>query len=211
MTAIEPISAFQTHLYTAKRPDFLPALQEMGGKYLMLRKQQQAENHIYPVCQTDNFFNEKEVAFFGAFILDTCAAILDDQGYNMRGFNLNFTDMWVQEHRTGSGHDRHVHSGNVISGFYFIQAPKNSCRAIFYDPRPAKEFGYAFPEKDMSALTDASNLMNIEPQDGMFVFSNSWLHHSFTRNESEDPFVLVHFDVHATVAPKIEKKRAIIV
>jgi uncharacterized protein (TIGR02466 family) len=211
MTSVEPISAFQTTVYTARRLDFLPALQKVGGQYLMAMKSQQCDNPIYPICQTQNFFGEPDVAAFCQFIKDTAFAILDDQGYDMRQFTLNFSDMWVQEHRTGSGHDRHVHAGNVISGFYFIQAPPNSSRPIFYDPRPAKEFGYAFPQKNPDAITAASDMINIEPFDGMFVFSNSWLHHSFSRNESADPFVLVHFDLHAAFAPPTNQKPVIIV
>lgn len=208
MIDLTPIDVFQTAVYKVNRTEFLPKLQQVAGQYIMAHKSRQCDNDIYPVCQTDNVFNEPEIQDFCNFIIESSFAILDSQGYDASGFALSFNDMWVQEHRTGSGHDRHSHPGSVISGFYFIQAPPNSSRLIFYDPRPAKEFGHFFREKDPMALTSASNAMNIEPQDGMFVFSNSWLQHSFTRNESSDPFVMVHFDLYPIAIPQ---KKAIVI
>ena len=210
MINLEPINVFQTVVYTAQNNEFLSDITKVANRYLALKKDEGCENEIYPICQTENIFNEDETIGFKSFISESVFSILDSEGYDMRDFNLSFNDMWVQEHRTGSGHDRHFHANSIYSGFYFIKVPKNSSRVLFYDPRPAKEYGFALPQKDLDTLTPASIVMNIEPKEGMFVFAPSWLHHSFNRNEASEPFVLVHFDLFVMTAQS-DKKEPIII
>jgi uncharacterized protein (TIGR02466 family) len=211
MATLEPMNVFQTHIFTVKKEEFLSDIERVGNRYLLLKKDEGCQNYIYPVCQTDNIFNEDETKDFKEFITQSVFAILDSEGYDMRGIAFSFNDMWVQEHRTTSGHERHSHPGSIFSGFYFIKVPKNSSRAIFYDPRPAKEYGFALPQKNANSLTPASSMINIEPEEGMFIFAPAWLHHSFTRNESSDPFIMVHFDLFAHSAPESEQKGPIII
>ena len=210
MMSLEPINVFQTYIYTVNKSEFLSDIRKIANRYLLLKKDEICQNKIYPIYQTDNIFNEDETINFKSFISESIFAILDSEGYDMSNVLLSFNDMWVQEHHTGSGHERHQHAGSIFSGFYFIKVPENSSRAIFYDPRPAKEYGFLFPQKDVNALTPASTMMNIEPKEGMFIFAPSWLHHSFARNESSDPFVMVHFDLSAALNLESEKKPIII-
>ena len=200
MIELESMDVFQTYIYKVKRPDFLPALKGISAKYFSPSANPACGSEVYPVTQTGSFFNEPEAKDFCDFIYESSMSILDHQGYAMGSHSLSFQDLWFQEHRVGSGHDRHVHSGSAISGFYFMNGMPNSSVAVFYDPRPAKEYGVNLPLKDVSRLTSGSNAMNIVPEAGMFVFANSWMHHAFTRNESSEPLVFVHFDLAAVPA-----------
>jgi hypothetical protein len=40
-----------------------------------------------------------------------------------------------------------------------------------------------------------SNMINIEPKEGMLIFTNSWLAHSFSRNASNKNMQFIHFTV----------------
>ena len=61
-------------------------------------------------------------------------------------------------------------------------------------PGPAK-VQLNLPEANMSLATPASQMINFEPKPGMFIFSNAWLPHSFTRHGNKKPIRFVHFNV----------------
>jgi len=113
----------------------------------------------------------------------------------MQYFNTYVSEIWTQEHRKYSNMEQHVHSyGIQLSGFYFLETPDNGCMAQLHDPRPGKVIA-SLPEKDMTQVTEASSAIFIKPQPGMFIFTNSWLPHSFTRNAADEPVKFVHFNV----------------
>ena len=46
-------------------------------------------------------------------------------------------------------------------------------------------------------------MINFAPEEGQIVFTNSWLPHSFTRNESDKSFIMIHFNLGVTYTPQI--------
>ena len=54
----------------------------------------------------------------------------------------------------------------------------------------------ALPERDTSNLTAASSMANYIPNAGDLFFANSWLPHSFPRNESKEPLKFIHFNIN---------------
>jgi uncharacterized protein (TIGR02466 family) len=201
MITLDPVDLFPTRIFVTKQLEFLPTIQNVANKFIAEAKAKVCDNEIYPICQTDSIFADEETGNFCNFILAAATAMLENQGFETTNFKFNFNDMFVQEHRKGSSHDRHSHPNSVISGFYFLKVPPNSSKITFYDPRPAKEFGSFFPERDGNILTPATISVNHLPEEGLFLFSNSWLQHSFSRNESEEPFILVHFDLYPIYDP----------
>lgn len=99
-----------------------------------------------------------------------------------------------------SGMEQHVHMfGAQIVGFYFLEAPENSSRVVFHDPRPGK-VQINLPEQDQSMATVASHMINFQPKPGLLIFSNAWLPHSFTRHASDKPLKFVHFNLTVQMA-----------
>jgi hypothetical protein len=47
----------------------------------------------------------------------------------------------------------------------------------------------------MADVTHASTMINFVPKEGQLMLTNSWLPHSFTRNESKKPIRFIHFNV----------------
>lgn len=149
---------------------------------------------VYPTLLSENIFNDVRVKPFVDYVARTSWEILNNQGYDMDKMNVYILDMFCQEHHKYSGHDTHTHPGAHITGFYFVDVPENSCRAVFQDPRQAK-YHASLPQKDMSQVTLASNEINFEPNAGDFFFTNSWLPHSFTRNANVKPMKFIHFSL----------------
>ncbi len=115
----------------------------------------------------------------------------------MQNMTVQFTEMWTQKHYKHSLMEQHTHRfGSQLVGFYFLEVPTPSPRALFYDPRQGAVQG-SLPEADPARLSFASSVINYEPKPGLLMFTNSWLAHSFTKNTSKKPFSFVHFNLVA--------------
>jgi uncharacterized protein (TIGR02466 family) len=200
---LTPLAHFPSLIYTIDKPEFLDVVKLISTQYLFERKQAEPlPNPLYPV-QTNGFFHEEMLADFNTFIAQSAWTILDSQGHAMADKETFFQEMWCQEHNYGHGHEEHIHGdGNQISGFYFVDAPADACKVAIHDPRPARR-QVSLPEADLNKITDASETVLFIPQPGRMYFINSWLPHSVTRNTSQEPTRLVHFNlgVRASTRP----------
>jgi hypothetical protein len=151
---------------------------------------------------TESLLSDERLKEFASYIANTAWNILDSQGYNMDELNTFFTEMWCQEHYKHSGMDQHVHNfGSQIIGFYFIECPEKKSKVVFHDPRPGK-VQIDLPQKNESEVTISSAMVNFEATPGTFMFTNAWLPHSFTRNESDEPVKFIHFNLTVGAAVK---------
>ena len=191
---------FCSGVYSLIEPRFLDTLRKVSKLYLDEAKKKTKLDKVFPVVQGDNMFADVRLGDFANFITGAAHQTLTSQGYNMTGLKMMFTEMWVQEHHTGSGHEEHIHGmGNQISGFYFLDTPQDGPRIVFHDPRPAKVYAN-LPEADSTQATLASNMINYAPEPGLMILSNSWLPHTIQRNPSKQPLRLIHFNLAVTNA-----------
>jgi uncharacterized protein (TIGR02466 family) len=186
---------FGSGVYIVDKPEFLPAVNVTVGEYLKeARENQKNTDQLYPL-QTAGFAHEPVLKDFTTFIAQAAWDILNNQGYAMEELGTSFREMWCQEHQKHQGHDEHVHShGDQISGVYFTDCPENGCTLAIHDPRPGKN-QINLPERDLSKITLASRTALFVPVPGRMYFINSWLPHSITRNMSDLPTRLVHFNL----------------
>lgn len=197
---------FATPIYTLYKPEYLDQVRKVSKKRLKAVKKEKGLNEHYPVLMSGNFFDESSLQPFVSFVGQTSWNILNEQGYAMQNMVVQFTEMWTQEHHTHSLMEQHTHRfGSQIVGFYFLDVPPDAPRALFYDPRQGTVQG-SLPEGNPDQLSFASSVVNYEPKSGLFIFTNSWLAHSFTKNISKKPFSFVHFNL--TVAPNLQPVQA---
>ena len=193
------VSLFSAPVYVIEKPEFLKVARKVAKKFIDKRKNVVDLNPVYPVYMTENLNYEPEMQEFSNFAAQCAWNILSGQGYAMENFTTYFESMWCQEHHINSAMERHIHGNGVLmTGFYFLDCPKDATRAIFHDPRDAKVIT-SLPERDPLAATHASNMINLEPKEGALMFSNSWLPHSFTKNQSKKPVRFIHFNI--AIAP----------
>ena len=165
-----------------RSPDFLASVAKVSEEALAAQHKERQIDEIYPVMMSGSYFADPRVAKFSEFVGATAWNILNEQGYNIEGFETYFSEMWCQEHHKYSGMDQHVHgAGSQIVGFYFLEVPENASLVVFHDPRAGKPL-ISWAEKDMEQASFASNMINFEAKPGMLMFTNAWLPHSFTRN-----------------------------
>lgn len=199
---LEAIPLFTCPLFIMEKPEYLTITRKISKKFIAKRKKQAELNPNYPVYMTESINYDSEMLDFANFVANVSWDILNNQGYAMNLFSTFFTEMWTQEHHQYSTMEKHIHgNGAVLSGFYFLDVPKNSSRIIFHEPKDAKVITN-LPEKDMSEGTHASCMINFEPKEGQLMFTNSWLPHSFTKNESKKPIRFIHFNVAVALKPE---------
>jgi len=200
---------FPCPIYLIDKPEFLEAVNAVSEESLAKRRAEQGElNEVYPVLMSDNYFNDDRIEPFAEFIGQTAWNILNEQGYAMQDKLVGFSEMWTQEHHKHSAMDQHIHGyGAQIVGFYFLEAPENSSRVVFHDPRASK-LPIDLPETDISKATIASKMINFEPKPGMLIFANAWLAHSFTRHAADSPIKFVHFNLTIQMAQQTCKHPA---
>jgi uncharacterized protein (TIGR02466 family) len=195
---IEQLNA--THLFSAPvyqivKPEFLDVARKVSKKFISKRKCEVDLNPIYPVYMTESINFDPEMLDFANYVAQIAWNILANQGYAMDVFSTYFTEMWVQEHHHLSLMERHIHgNGAVISGFYFLDCPQKSSRVLFHHPTDAKVISN-LPEKNIQEMTHASNMINFVPEEGLLMFTNAWVPHSFTKNESKKPMRFIHFNI----------------
>lgn len=198
---LQPWHYFTSPIYSFDKKEYLPTVKKVVGEYFEEVKKTQKPNEIYPLLNTNSIHNDERLEELVSFVVTTSHHILDSQGYDMNQYRVEMYDFWCQEHHKSSGHERHVHN-SIISGFYFVDCPEGSCRLLIHDPRQAKEYMQLI-EKNMENATYASNSINFVPEEGQIMFTNSWLPHSFTRNESSKPFRMIHFNLGVIYTPQI--------
>lgn len=187
--------AFPTNIYRIEKPEFLEVARTVSLDFLDKRRGEVELNEAFPCFMTESINADPRLLNFANYVAQTAWNILQEQGYQVQDSTTYFTEMWCQEHHKGSLMEQHVHgNGNQIVGFYFLDVPENSSRVLFYDPKPGK-VQINLPEVDVNQLTPASNMINYKTKEGMLLFTNAWLAHSFTRNMADTPMRFIHFNV----------------
>jgi uncharacterized protein (TIGR02466 family) len=209
---LEPFVSFPSTIYTIIKTEFLDDVKEASHEALEESKKLHEGSEIYPSTMSTTLKSKENTKEFEQFIAQSAWQILDNQGYAMQHFNTYVSELWCQEHRKFSSMEQHVHPYGVqLSGFYFLDTPEEGCMAELHDPRPGKVIS-GLPAKDPTQVTQASNSIFMKPKPGMFIFTNSWLAHSFTRNGSDSPVKFVHFNVSAIpAAPQAAQEGPVVV
>jgi hypothetical protein len=142
----------------------------------------------------------------GEYILNTAWNILDSQGYKMADKVTYFQSMWGQEHHKHSSMEQHVHNnGSQIVGLYFLECPENPPYLVFTDPRIGK-LQLGLQEADPSKISMASDRISFKPEVGQLYFTNAWLSHGFSKNNSKTPFKFVHINIAVQQASPTQQK-----
>jgi uncharacterized protein (TIGR02466 family) len=182
---------FPTAIYTIMKPEYLAAAKKVCKEYVAKAK----KDELQKATMTEDFRNDKRIEDLSNKILNYSWDILDSQGYDMSSYRTFFDEFWCHDYEKFGSMDQHSHGkGSQIVGFYFVNCPKDSSKALFFDPKITK-VQINLPEKNNQFVTAASNVINIVPKEGMLVITNSWLAHAFTRNASNKNMQFIHFTV----------------
>jgi len=186
---------FPTPLYSITRNDFIPTVTTVFDEYIAKSIENTPINDLHPSVMTYDMSQDERLKDFNSYILGTAYNILVSQGHRMDNQVPFFHSIWGQEHHKTSDMPEHIHNEGVqIIGFYFINAPDGSSPMIVHDPRYGKR-QINLPAIKPEEISFASSSIVFTPKQGMFIFANSWLPHSFGRHNSDKPFKFIHFNI----------------
>ena len=103
--------------------------------------------------------------------------------------------MWTIINRKGAANDRHHHGNSAISAAYYVKAPENCGKIVFYDPRPAPIY---FHPNARSSNSLNCQVNAITPVEGLLVLFPSYLDHSVEANNSNEERVVISFNISLT-------------
>ena len=187
---------FSSSVFKIKKPEFLNIVNPVFKEYVSESKKYQGVNDVYPGVMTSLISEDSRIAPFVQYVSDLSWDILDKQGYDLSSLYTNAMDMWGQHHPYTSSMENHFHgAGSQLCGFYFLDTPSNSSSMLIQDPRAVKVYAN-LPAKETNLITHAHDRIFYTPEPGDLIFINSWLSHSFTRNESKQPYNFIHINVH---------------
>ena len=202
---------FQSAIYRTEAPQYLDLLNLICDPFIVEAKKKTAPQIVSREAKagkdigdiglsyhTENLMKQAELYQFRRFIKSTSENILDAQGYDLKDYDLKFTEMWCQEfaNQGGGHHDTHIHWNNHISGFYFLKCSDRTSAPLFHDPRAGKMMTQ-LPEKDRNVVTLATEKVLLRPKPGTVMFFNSYLPHQFAGDNGVDPFRFIHFNLQA--------------
>jgi uncharacterized protein (TIGR02466 family) len=185
---------FPSAAYVSERRDFLESVKPVFDEYIEKAALIDSNNPTGAAVMSANLSEDARIARFTQFIANAAWRILEGQGYDMDGKGTFFAGMWGQQHSRNSFMPEHVHPGAQLVGFYFLETPLNASKIQIHDPRPAKVI-IDMPERHRSQNSLASSMASFAPEPGMLFLTNSWLPHSFTRHDSDEPLSFIHFNL----------------
>tara|TARA_R110002110_G_scaffold87738_1_gene228386 strand:+ start:145 stop:819 length:675 start_codon:yes stop_codon:yes gene_type:complete len=215
---LKTVSLFDTFVYQAELPeyldnkDFMKVCDEHTNKAIDDAKETienrhkklnaHIKDHGMSYHSAANLYKDKRLKEFELLIRNTGKNILEEQGFELTNYSLEYTEMWIQKFAfEGGGHqDTHVHWDNHISGFYFVECSDKTSKPIFHDPRQGRMM-LNLPIKDHSKLCPAMERQIFSVKPGTLLLFNSWLPHQFSVDNGIDPFRFIHFNLQAKKLP----------
>lgn len=109
---------------------------------------------------------------------------------DIQNFPLKLTESWVNIHSTDNYQEPHVHPNSVISGVYYVKAPKQSGDFVVYSP-----YKYTMLSPPMTGhfpLTATNHA--IPPEEGLAIMFRSSVEHSVMSNKSNQERMSISFN-----------------
>lgn len=147
-------------------------------------------NTTFKPNESTNVIKELDMNLVEAEILKHSYNYLEKIEYSIVNGSLNIFTSWLNTFDRDQliGLHEHGYQPNTFSGCYYHTAPKNSGCIQFKSTNP---FVVSFPH----ASPIYSNLLNVDPEEGMILLFPSWLMHKVLPNKSQERRVSLAFNL----------------
>ena len=125
--------------------------------------------------------NREEYRSLTRRILAAVQKIYDDLGYDP-AYEPMFDNMWANINPRYGYNRNHIHPHVLWSGVYYVQAPPDSGRIFFTDPRPQALVAPPRYAPDVPRKPEAWSEVYFEPIEGRLVLFPAWLTHEVEPN-----------------------------
>ena len=128
----------------------------------------------------------KDVTFAGLvqYVDEAAAMMCRELGYH-RSYRLRIGTMWSIINPPGGLNRAHIHPDCNWSGVYYVQAPRNSGRIEFIDPRTQNLMSSVEYIPNTKRPRSCWTKVQYKPVAGKMLIFPSWLYHSVDPNRSK--------------------------
>ena len=112
--------------------------------------------------------------------------------YEMSGRTLALDSLWINVMDRGGVHAAHIHPHSVISGTYYVEAPKGAANIRFEDPRLAMMM--AAPPRKEKARRQNQTFVRVSPKSGTLLLWESFLRHEVLPNNAPGKRISISFN-----------------
>jgi uncharacterized protein (TIGR02466 family) len=202
---------FSSPVYSIEIPEWVDDANKVCDKYIKDAR----KNNVKVIKERENKFGKKigdhgmsyhSTSLVGdpalkelqEYIGATSWNVLDHMGYDLKNYELFWTEFWVQEFgdKGGGHHEGHIHYDSHISGFYFLKCSDKTSMPVFHDPRPAKLMTQ-LPLKNETEITLGAHQIHYKPKQGTMIFFPSYMEHQYVVDDGIEPFRFIHFNLQA--------------
>ena len=169
-------SLFVTTLYEADIAD-QALLDELAHSIRSLSRDDEAgrrwsKEHRYPGYTSYASLNDlpkrdPTFAELAKLLVRHASAFAAECGFDLKR-KPKLDSLWVNLLKSGGQHSAHIHPHSIISGTFYVEAPKGSGAIRFEDPR--------LPLM-MAAPPRPNMFVTVEPRPGLLLMWESWLRH----------------------------------
>jgi len=169
-------SLFVTTLYEADIAD-QALLDELAHSIRSLSRDDEAgrrwsKEHRYPGYSSYASLNDlpkrdPTFAEIAKLLVRHASAFAAECGFDLK-HKPKLDSLWVNLLKSGGQHSAHIHPHSIISGTFYVEAPKGSGAIRFEDPR--------LPLM-MAAPPRPNMFVTAEPRPGLLLIWESWLRH----------------------------------
>lgn len=133
----------------------------------------------------DDLESRPEFGQLCAEILVATQSAFEDLSYDPQ-YEPHIDNMWANVSPKHAFNRMHVHPGVIYSGVYYVQAPKNSGRTYFSDPRVQAQM--LRPRINDEGRRQAHNWSEVffQPVEGRMVLFPAWLLHEVEPNLADE-------------------------
>lgn len=104
---------------------------------------------------------------------------------------LRITECWLNVYNAGDAQEVHNHQNNVISGVYYVKAPKGSAPITFHSPTADTML-----QPPIVQVNDANTAAAaFEPHEGQMVLFRSFLKHSVKTSRINEDRISIAFNL----------------
>ncbi len=100
--------------------------------------------------------------------------------------------LWVNLLKAGGRHSGHIHPHSILSGTFYVEAPRGSGAIGFEDPR--LPLMMAAPMRRADAPQNLQTFVEIEPRPGLLLMWESWLRHEVRAGRTRGERLSVSFN-----------------
>lgn len=106
-------------------------------------------------------------------------------------YELKLNECWVNIYGLNDSQESHIHQNSVISGIYYVKAPKGCAEVLFHSPMA----DVMLEPPTSEVVPHNTSAVGFTPQPGRMILFRSSLRHSVRANPVDEERVSIAFNI----------------